>query len=412
VQKVSAAGAPVWTAGGVAVCTATRKSYPYRGTLVSDGAGGLIVGWWDFRAGASNSDIYAQRVLSTGTPAWTANGVPVCVAPNNQEYPVLVSDGASGAIVVWTDYRTGAGDIYAQRLNASGLPEWTADGTVICSAAGTQNSVAAVSDLAGGMVAAWVDTRNGNSDIYAQRINASGVVQWTADGIPVCTQGSTQIEPAGVTDGLGGMIVGWRDTRYSNDIFCRRVTPTGSAAWIADGIAVCTANNNQLTPHLCTDGAGGAIIVWYDNRISSSYDIFAQRIFRQDDNAPSRPVLVAPPDGGLVGTTTPLLDWADSVGATAYRVEVDDTWFRNPEVDVTGLAVSAYSVSAPLAERTYYWRVTASNATGSSASDVFEFTVDTTPPPAPALVSPPANGFTTDTPEFDWDDVVDPDGDD
>jgi hypothetical protein len=48
-----------------------------------------------------------------------------------------------------------------------------------------------VSDNAGGAIIAWRDTRSVNWDVYAQRVNASGVAQWTANGVPLCAATGT-----------------------------------------------------------------------------------------------------------------------------------------------------------------------------------------------------------------------------
>ena len=50
------------------------------------------------------------------------------------------------------------------------------------------------------------------------------------------------------------------------------------AAWQPDGQAVCTASNDQYWPTTCTDGAGGAFIVWYDRRNGTDYNISVQRV--------------------------------------------------------------------------------------------------------------------------------------
>ncbi len=47
--------------------------------------------------------------------------------------------------------------------------------------------------------------------------------------------------------------------------------------WSANGVAICTANNYQYGPNLIGDDAGGAIITWDDKR-SGFYDIYAQRV--------------------------------------------------------------------------------------------------------------------------------------
>src|SRR5258707_986624 len=92
-------------------------------TIVSDGAGGAIVTWTDYR----NYDIYAQRVNATGAPQWGTDGVALCVAVNVQIRPTIASDGSGGAIVTWEDERRTypAVDIYAQRVNGAGVSQWT-----------------------------------------------------------------------------------------------------------------------------------------------------------------------------------------------------------------------------------------------------------------------------------------------
>jgi hypothetical protein len=51
---------------------------------------------------------------------WTADGVALSAATGNQDYPVITTDGAHGAIVTWHDARGGLTDIYAQRVQSNG----------------------------------------------------------------------------------------------------------------------------------------------------------------------------------------------------------------------------------------------------------------------------------------------------
>ena len=81
-----------------------------------------------------------------------ATNTPICVAPDYQDLPQLVSDGSSGAIITWLDWRNGPGDIYAQRIGANGFVQWTADGVSVCGAASTQNRPMIVADGSGGAI--------------------------------------------------------------------------------------------------------------------------------------------------------------------------------------------------------------------------------------------------------------------
>ena len=53
-----------------------------------------------------------------------------------------------------------------------------------------------VSDGSGGAIIAWQNNGADGKDIYAQRVDASGVVLWTADGIAVCADAYDQMNPS------------------------------------------------------------------------------------------------------------------------------------------------------------------------------------------------------------------------
>jgi hypothetical protein len=164
------------------ILIAPGRSVQVARSAATDGA--VLVAWEDSRDQATlGSDIYFQRVLADGGigPEWPTNGLPLCRAPGYQQDPALASDGTGGAIVAWTDWR-GAGanaDIYAQRVDAFANRPWLAhDGTPISTAPHSQRFPALIGDGAGGAIVTWEDARSDSTlasdDIYAQRIDATG----------------------------------------------------------------------------------------------------------------------------------------------------------------------------------------------------------------------------------------------
>ncbi|MDD4858378.1 MAG: hypothetical protein PHD74_09780, partial [Candidatus Krumholzibacteria bacterium] len=276
-QRVDANGAILWVADGIVICAAASdQMVPH---LIADGSGGAIITWEDYRGGSH--DIYAQRVNASGVVQWTTDGVAICLAANSQESSGIVSDGSGGAIITWEDYRGGNYDIYAQRVNASGAVQWTANGAAVCTATNSQSHPAISSDGSGGAVVTWQDYRSGSSnDIYAQRLNASGAVQWTANGVAICTVAYDQTSPEIASDGSGGAIITWQDYRSGggNDIYAQRVNTSGAVQWTAGGVAICAADDDQAIPEITSDGSGGAIIAWEDYRSGSDNDIYAQLV--------------------------------------------------------------------------------------------------------------------------------------
>jgi hypothetical protein len=297
-QRIGGAGVPQWSPDGVALCTASgdqgiRPASGDQGspTIVGDGAGGAIVTWYDSRGGSFTADIYAQHVLASGVvdAVWPVDGRALCTAAHDQVTPTIVGDGAGGAIVAWEDRRDGAEyHIYAQHVLASGAvdPAWPTDGRALCTAATAQYAVTIVADRTGGAIATWQDFRSSTTgyDIYAQHVLASGAVDpaWPTDGRALCTAANSQYSPAIVVDGAGGAIVTWYDYRggIKYDIYAQHVLASGAVdpAWPADGRALCTATGDQDFPAIIDDGAGGAIVTWEDRRGAGDYHIYAQHV--------------------------------------------------------------------------------------------------------------------------------------
>jgi hypothetical protein len=173
-----------------------------------------------------SKDIYAQRVDASGAVQWSTDGVPVCTEANDQQSPNLVSDGAGGVIVTWHDVRGSLAEIYSQRLNGSGVPQWTPGGVLISAAGGATEEILPniVSDGAGGAIVIW-----NNGFLRAQRINASGVTLWPSGGVAVTpTSSAGQGANAALPNGTGGVLVAFTDTRNgANDIYAQSLDSNG-----------------------------------------------------------------------------------------------------------------------------------------------------------------------------------------
>lgn len=264
------------TPSGAPVCAANGDQH--HPVTLADGNGGAFVVWTDLRNG--NYDVFAQRINSAGNPLWALDGVPVCTAAGQQDRPKVISDGAGGVIVAWEDGRGANYDIYAQRLNADGVPQWTTDGVVVNNAAGDQFDPTIATDGLGGAIIAWIDYRAGStSDIWCQRLNSAGVKQWFPNGNSIVNATGDQDSPAIVTDGQNGIWATWVDRRNASnyDLYYRRVAANGFPQGPINGLPMCTSIGDQLAPVIASDNAKGALVAWYDSR-SGYYDVYAQRV--------------------------------------------------------------------------------------------------------------------------------------
>ena len=290
-----------WIQNGVGVCTVNFTQVSPQ--IAPDGAGGAILVWVDGRNG--NSDIFAQRLDATGRPLWLAGGVPVCTEAGEQRAPAVLGDAAGGVFIVWEDLRGDVGDIYGQRLSATGGQSWTISGVPIGVVGSLQREPTLCTDNSGGIIAAWTDRRNGDDNIWAQRVDGNGVVQWQQNGVLLASPG-VQYLPQAVSDGAGGAIVAWTDFRQFNqhgwaEIYSQRVNSAGATLWPTNGVAVSTAGGNQWIVSITSDGVGGAIMAWRDERANEGNGLFAD-IYAQRLDAGGSPLWT--PDGVSVSATT------------------------------------------------------------------------------------------------------------
>ena len=267
-QRVGALGEILWPPEGVAISEAADDQFSP--VMSPDGEGGAIIVWMDQRAGYTH--LYAQRVDSTGTVLWAKDGVPVCTAVPGQQMDARILLCAGGDVIItWEDGRSGNYDIYAQRLDGGGNPLWTVDGIAVCTAANDQYVPDIVSDDAGGAIITWEDYRDGNWDIYVQRIDADGNPLWTSNGVAACTDQADQTEPRIASNMTGGAFIAWTDHRSygtpNTNVYVQDINFDGFGNWyfFPDGAWVATSEYNESTPQIVSDGAGGAIIAWYQD---------------------------------------------------------------------------------------------------------------------------------------------------
>jgi len=208
----------------------------------------------------------------------TTKNTAVCTALLNEQNPQICSDGSNGAIIVWEDYRNGNWDLYAQKLNSDGVAQWTKDGINICVSTANQTAPVICSDGSGGAYVAWKDTRNGRTDLYAQHINSTGGMVYSATGssIAVAANATAPDNLAICTDGNGSAFVAWADSRNSisptstrPDIWMNKLTANG-IAWGAGGISVISQTLGQKSPQLVDDGTGGCFLVWVNDTIPAA----------------------------------------------------------------------------------------------------------------------------------------------
>ncbi len=112
-----------------------------------------------------------------------------------------------------------------------------------------------------------------------------------------------------------------------------------------------------------------------------------------DTVKPVKPTLLSPATGSILNTSQPALDWSDVADAAYYELQVDNSsTFGSPEVFTT-VTASDYTVTPPLPDGKYYWRVRtydlAGNRSGWTTARSFTLSYTPAPPETPAPTPTP-----------------------
>jgi hypothetical protein len=254
------------------------------GDVAATPEGGFFMAWSDHLTRTSR--VLAQRYDAKANPQWLAN-VSVASVLSAQTAPKVyvtasVNDSRGSAYVAWVDSRSRNLDLYAQKIDASGLLQWNPLGVSICKATNDQYSQRLVSDGGDGILLAWEDKRSGKTDVYGQAVNAAGQVRWTADGVAIAVAGQEQMQPSVAADGNGGLICVWSDDRGAGtNILAQRLDKTGKALWATSGIYITNANGYKRRPAIAAFPGNSldatTIVAWDDTRRGNA-DIFVQAL--------------------------------------------------------------------------------------------------------------------------------------
>ena len=146
--------------------------------LYSDGGNGAYITWED-NGSSETEGLYIQRVGVDGNTMWDAVRIPNISISGIGTIMSLKLDVDNIPFFVWEKKYNEANpydDIYAQRIDGDGNLLWEAEGKPVSSAEGIQRVPQIIPSGERSFIVAWTDDRNGNLDIYAQKINLDGTL--------------------------------------------------------------------------------------------------------------------------------------------------------------------------------------------------------------------------------------------
>ena len=195
-------------------------------------------------------------------------------------------------VVVWSDERTGAPQIRAQRVTWMGVREWGPTGILVAPTGAPQSEpeIARLQD--GSSLVVWLDARSGGSDVYALRLLADGTVAtgWPAGGLALEDRPELSGSPliVGATSHTGPSLVVWEESGPhfggGRSIVARRLLADGTPdpVWSALGVSLsssATVDHLQDARNAGSFSSPALVAVWTDTRAaagSNPSDLYAQ----------------------------------------------------------------------------------------------------------------------------------------
>jgi hypothetical protein len=153
--------------------------------------GKYLVAWPDANASPQNAwAVMAQRIAGNGALQWGGAGTEI--VPNSAQQTSFVHvqhDGQGGAIVACFQARgVGTGVVLVSRILDTGASAWEGQPLLACSVESGKSRLdsAALNSTGHALALAWGDTRNGPTQIFAQRVNADGSFGLPDSGVTPC----------------------------------------------------------------------------------------------------------------------------------------------------------------------------------------------------------------------------------
>jgi len=272
-QLLSPQGIPEWAAPeGTLVSDHPSMSWLTDYDLTVSQTDNVLITFQDIRnAGVNN--VFAYKLNLEGNQLWGPDGVTLTY-DTYTDYanmsPIIFSSVDNSTYVAWQ--RMGpTTTIGVNRLSSEGQKLWGENGIVIEPPAGSCTWPQIIqSDGTNILLKYYIDSGPfwaPNRHIYVAKFTAEGQLLWTtlisnAGGVTAWQQ-----EIAFKPDGAGGAILAWYDDRNNdmiNDVYVQRVDVNGTVSMATNGELISTdSSNQQFYPKLAVDTTNQQIYAFY-----------------------------------------------------------------------------------------------------------------------------------------------------
>lgn len=233
--------------------------------------GGCYISWFDNDPTGSppfGYDVFMQRLDAKGVPQWVAGGIRFADLgmSSTQDYGLDV-DADGNAFLAFLDDRNPHGTaVTVMMVNPDGVQLWGARGRKPGKGPEFLGNPKITATSDGFAVAGWIN----GSNLTFQKMDAAGHRQWGLDGITITAPAGLTYSMADLHAGEDGSVIvsfvsaaGFSGPKH---LLANKLSSSGTLLWGANHVAVFDGGSLQFGnfPAFVTDGAGGAVFGWYE----------------------------------------------------------------------------------------------------------------------------------------------------
>jgi hypothetical protein len=250
-------------------------AYPkeYIAEVLSDGDNTFVAYWLERDVGAH--DVHLQKLDGDGDVLWDE----VLFSGDKSRVGSVSMVGGDGVLVAWEVYLPENGGEGPHSFDHATLASVDSDGQVRWQQDFAEAGMQMVTGGGGGVIMAWQDGKS----CYGRGVDSGGNVLWEetiGSGCDALWEENTGVSSFRVVvGGEGEVLILWNN--YENHCFVlQKIYANGQFLWPKAGVTIEYAEMAfQLEPQIVSDGAGGAIIAWVENRSDQPpNDLYLQRI--------------------------------------------------------------------------------------------------------------------------------------
>ncbi len=285
IQKVTAAGEKLFAGDGLLI-TGTGGDLPGFPRVVAAEDGGFILSWVRTIAWSGSKHVRGQKFDALGQPQWGANPLSIFDAGSvpMAYQPLLVSDGAGGAIYAWHfgGYPTPF-DSRVQHIDAEGNELFAHNGLSLSQQSSHNRADPTIVYAAdtGDLYGFWVEYApepDSWRGLYGQRVSAAGSRMWGSSGVQIAPiDPDVDDMPHAVLspDGATVFYLVYLDGTMITPIVAARLDAAGGFVWGPKDISSCESSKSRIP--VTAGPTGMAVVAWEDDR-GASPDVYAQNV--------------------------------------------------------------------------------------------------------------------------------------